>query len=571
MQGQSGLPVKILLLISLAQGFCLLVLHQSIEFKFWPHTQPQWLFCLYAMVLTGPTLSLLGMVKHKEIKFIKCIMPFTLLCGGIGGYVGYQATPMEYIRYGSLLSILVATLSIASFKVLMYAQQYMSGRAFNYSHLFEWSWRNFLTLCLSLLFALCFWGILMLWAGLFKAIKINFFYDLFTERWFYYPAVSLAHGFGIVIFRSQSKVIDAIKTLQQVLMKYLLIVLVIVSMLFLAALPVSGLAPLWESGGSFLILWMQALVLFFINAVYQDDPTQRPYNIIAHRFIYAGVILLPIYSAISFYGLSLRVEQYGWSVMRCWALLIWLLLALFSLGYFWGVARLRDNWIKLVSKINVGMGLVVLFFMLLVNTPLLDFRKITVQSQLHRLNLESKNPEELDVRYFRQELARPGYEALQALKDQYANTHPLLVAKINQLYSKAGDNNLGISQEDFFSSMAVIDGDLPHSLKEYIYKEFSENAWMISRAKGFAMLAIDANQDGSMEFLMLSENELSIDLHLYALKKDEWVKHNLNTYSRQNKIKTVLAAFKSEQVELATPEWQDLKIGENSYKIMPAK
>ena len=255
--------------------------------------------------------------------------------------------------------------------------------------------------------------------------------------------------------------------------------------------------------------------------------------------------------------------------MRCWALLIWLLLALFSLGYLWGIVRLRDNWIELVSRINVGMGLVVLFFMLLVNTPLLDFRKITVHSQLQRLDLESNNPEKLDLRYFRQALARPGYNALQELKIQHANNHPLLVAKINQLYTKVDDNDLGISQEDFFNSVTVIYGDLPNSLKDYIYKEFSKNAWMVSRAKGFAMLAIDANQDGSMEFLMLNEKEHSIDLHLYAFKKGEWVKHRVNVSARPKKIKTLLAAFKSGQVELAAPEWPDLKIGENSYQIMP--
>jgi hypothetical protein len=65
-------------------------------------------------------------------------------------------------------------MSIATFKALMYVQQFASGEKFSYSQLFRWSWRNFLTLGLAALFACSTWGVLMLWGGLFKAINIEF-------------------------------------------------------------------------------------------------------------------------------------------------------------------------------------------------------------------------------------------------------------------------------------------------------------------------------------------------------------------------------------------------------------
>jgi hypothetical protein len=127
--------------------------------------------------------------------------------------------------------------------------------------LFLWSWRNFLTLSLAVLFAGSFWLLLMLWAALFKAINIDFFSDLFEQRWFYYPAIALANGFGIIIFRKLTYIIDTITRLQQALIKFLLVLLSLVSLLFLGALPFTGLEPLWESGGSSLILWMQAFTV----------------------------------------------------------------------------------------------------------------------------------------------------------------------------------------------------------------------------------------------------------------------------------------------------------------------
>ncbi len=178
----------------------------------------------------------------------------------------------------------------------------------------------------------------MLWAALFKVIQIDFFDDLFAKQWFYYPTLSLAFAFGIIIFRNQAGVIDTITRIQQALMKFLLVILALVSVLFMLALPFTGLTPLWKTGhGSLLILCLQALMLFFLNAVYQADAESRPYPLWLHRAIYAAVALLPVYSLIACYGLMLRVEQYGWSVSRCWGLVLWAILALFSVGYLWGI------------------------------------------------------------------------------------------------------------------------------------------------------------------------------------------------------------------------------------------
>ena len=338
------LPSKLMILISLMQGLGLLYLHQAIELHYWPHGQPEWLFAFYSVMFIWPIMLLLGLDQNNGRAMVKVTLPFALLSGLLGYYIGHQVTPIEHIRFNALLFSFVLTMAIATFKALMYSQQWARGERVTYSALFLWSWRNFLTLSLALLFAGSFWLLLMLWAALFKAINIDFFNDLFEQRWFYYPAIALANGFGIIIFRKLTHIIDTITRLQQALIKFLLVLLSLVSMLFLGALPFTGLEPLWESGGSSLILWMQALILFFVNAVYQDEPDNWPYSVWLHRFIYISIAILPVYSLISFYGLSLRIDQYGWSLSRFWAYLIWFLLALFAIGYVWGIAKYRDSW-----------------------------------------------------------------------------------------------------------------------------------------------------------------------------------------------------------------------------------
>jgi len=400
MDNNEQIPHKPMVLIALIQGFCLLYLHQAIEIGFWPNNNPQWLFAFYSVALSLPLMLLLS-INHDNIpKILKYTLPFTLLSGLLGYYIGNQATPIEYISYDALLFSYALTIGLASFKALIYIQQIAANEPITYSNLFRWSWRNFLTLSLSFLFAGSFWLILLLWGALFQAINIDFFKVLFEEAWFYYPAIALANGFGIIIFRRLSHVIDTIKRLQQALMKFLLILIVLVAILFLFALPFTGLTPLWESGGSELILWMQALILFFVNAVYQDKPDQRPYSLWLHRFVYFGIALLPIYSAISFYGLSLRVDQYGWSLARCWAFLVWFLLTLFPLGYLWGIVKKHDNWTMQLSRVNVIVGLAILSIMMIINSPLLDFRKVVVNDQLVRLEKNEISIENFDISYF---------------------------------------------------------------------------------------------------------------------------------------------------------------------------
>jgi hypothetical protein len=567
----SSLPKSLMLLIALVQGLALLLLHQAIALEFWPQGRPHWLFGFYALAFVCPTMLLLSLEQGRVMQLLRWILPYGLLVTLLGFYLGWQANPLGETRLEGLLWAMVLTLGVASFKALIYIQQRVSGEAFTYSQLFRYSWRNFLTLMLSLFFALCVWGLLMLWAGLFRAIKINFFHDIFTERWFYYPALALAQGFGVIIFRQQQGVIDTITRIQQALMKFLLILLVFVSLLFLVTLPFTGLQPLWETGrGSGLILWMQALMLFFVNAVYQDEPDQRPYPLWLHRFISLGVAFLPVFSAIAFYGLSLRVGQYGWTVGRCWGFVIWGLLALFSLGYLWGLLRLRDRWLERLSWVNVRMGLVVMAIALLSASPLLDFRKISLASQLQRVEQGKIAIDELDFRYFYRQLARPGYLALERIKSEYAESRPELVLKIeasDHIYRRY--ENSAIERETFSRSLRRFDDQpLPQGLEEALHLWAKDNQWRFMDNSGLYLQPVDLNADGTDEYLLVTVGKHQTYLELFVSGEKGWQQASLHQVSYRDDPDTPLPKLlEAGAVEVVPPGWQRLKIGERIYQL----
>lgn len=561
-KNEQELPAPLMALIALVQGLALLGLHQAIELKFWPHQSPPWLFSFYAIALAGPSMLLLGISTNKLKDWFSWIVPFSLLLGLCGFYIGRQATPIQHIRLDSVLWAMIPSLILAVFKAQIYLQQKIAGGEFSYANLFRWSWRNFLTLSLALLFAGAFWGVLMLWAGLFKTIKINWFYDLFTERWFYYPAIALAVGFGIIIFRRLTQVIDTITRLQQALMKYLLIILVFVAIIFLASLLFTGLDNLWKNGGSTLVLWMQALMLFFINAVYQDDADARPYHPYLHRFIALGVVLLPIYSLISFYGLSLRIHQYGWSVERCWGMLIWAFLAIFSCGYTLGVIKHRDNWLTLLSTINVRVGIVFMLTMIMVNSPLLDFRKITVHSQLARLDSGQISLDKLELSYFRRELARPGYEALQALEAKYAATNPTFASRLKNAYSGRGAEENLESREEFFTSLISKDKTtIPTELVNALYENSQSRYNYLKDFKGRYLIKLDANGDQQPEYLFIQDNNSWQEMNLYSLENGHWKSYDIRRDESSGQINQAFyQALSDEDISLDKPQWQDIKI-----------
>ncbi|MBP24495.1 MULTISPECIES: DUF4153 domain-containing protein [unclassified Methylophaga] len=561
------LPSKLMILISLLQGLGLLYLHQAIELHYWPHGQPEWLFAFYSVMFIWPIMLLLGLDQNNGRAMVKVTLPFALVSGLLGYYVGHQVTPIEHIRFNVLLFSFVLTMVIATFKALMYSQQWARGERVTYSALFLWSWRNFLTLSLAMLFAGSFWLLLMLWAALFKAINIDFFSDLFEQRWFYYPAIALANGFAIIIFRKLTHIIDTITRLQQALIKFLLVLLSLVSLLFLGALPFTGLEPLWESGGSSLILWMQALILFFVNAVYQDEPDNWPYSVWLHRFIYICIAILPVYSVISFYGLSLRIDQYGWSLSRFWAYLIWFLLALFAIGYLWGIAKYRDRWTHQLSRTNVAIGLVVLVAMLSVNSPLLDFRKMVVADQLQRLADNKVTVEDFDLSYFRNHLARPGYEGLQTLKAQYGEAHPGLLVRINALYANGNNERPSSTRDEFIAAITLLSDNPPETLLTAIYKQETKNHWNLRQTQQYFLQALDLDKDGDQEYLWIEKKPEQTVIKLFFQQDKQWKSSYLGSFRKENNdIDQFYQALLAGEIKVAPSRWNDVIIGDQRFR-----
>ena len=517
-----------LLPIALIQGILLWVLTDRIEHELWPYQRNDSVLWLYSMLLVAPTLLLFGLVKDQQHAPINkamvasCALTGAWFIGMLGLYVGFQNMPFHYASELGLV-FFVFSMALLSFKFLMYLHYISTGKSptayialkyfrpqLDYQFLLKNAWQDILCFGLALVFTGAVWIVLALWMNLFALIEINYFTELFTSRGFAIPMTTLAFAFGVILVSSMARVITTIANLVQLVVKFLLPVVITMLIMFMLALPIKGLAVFWENGGSVFILGLQAVTLFFVNVVYKDEPWVWPYPVFMHRYVYAGLTLLPVYSAISGYGLTLRIMQYGWTVARVYAVVLMLVLALFACGYLWAIVRQRDWWPQHQSQVNVWGGLVLLACAVLLNSILLDPRKIATASQLARLDSGAVMLEDFDLSYIRFHLARPGYLALQQLKEDLvaADTAPDVVLEIESLYRRTGEAEpfAPLTAAELQAKLNVVSGEPPAPLLETIRRVINDdlidrNPWV-----QYHLLPVDLDANGPPEYLLMADN-----------------------------------------------------------------
>ena len=553
------LPRNLMVVVAFAQGLVLLLLWRAMTHEVWPSQTPALNVPLWTVAITAPTLFLLTVEAGNLKRATLFVGAFCAALALLGVYIGWQASPIGAFPTGALIATFVLTMLVACFKGAMYLQQLAARETIRYPALFTRSWRNFLVFGLSWTLTVGVALVLALWGALFAVIGIDFFQELFRRDWFLFPVLAVAFGLGVFIFRRLTRVIDGVTSLLEGLMRLLLPLTAAVVAIFLAALPFTGLAPLWETGnGTALLMALNAITLFTVNAVYQAD-RHAPYPLFVHRPLYVCVALLPVVSALSVYGLSLRVVQYGWTVERCWALTLALLFAAFSIGYTWSIVRHRDRWPAALGRVNVGMGWVVLGVMLLVNTPLLDFRKVSLASQFARVERGEIALRDFDFRYAREQLARPAWLRLEALAEEHETSDPELTALIRPLPP-------GAPGERIWESVTLRPEpfDVPEGLRT-----IAESEWYAGDRSTVVLIRIDMDGDGEAEYALLNA-EAGGDYAwgtLFRQAGEEWVRFALDA-SAPGAL-DVNAALREGTVGTVDPTLPDLQVGELVFRPEP--
>jgi len=132
-------------------------------------------------------------------------------------------------------------------------------------------WTNALLLGLSGLFMLLALGIAHLLAEMFWLVKLDFLRVALRKDWFMALLLGAAFGAALGLLRDRGAIISALQRVAMLVLRVLAPVVAAAILVFLAALPFTGLAPLWSTGGTTPIMLAGALLaLFLANAVVGD-------------------------------------------------------------------------------------------------------------------------------------------------------------------------------------------------------------------------------------------------------------------------------------------------------------
>lgn len=431
-----------LVITAVVQSALLLFLHKALAHEFWPATDPRVLYAAYTVFVGVPLFLYLGLRQWDDRANVPAAALMAVVLFWLGWHAGWVAIPYAGDQPGEQSRMIRQLVPVGLLLVFMAGFMYRSWRETG-----DWrqapgrflslSWDNALILGFLLLYLLVFCLLLVLWAALFDLIGIDFFGELFTTPEFAYPVTGLVGGLGLVIIRQRVGLISSVRHMCETLIRALLPLAAVIVLCFLVALPFTGLEPLWDTGfGTLLLILISGMILFAFNADFGGRQSLA-YPTVLDWLVRAGISALPVSLALAGWGLWLRVDQYGWTLSRYWALFIILVLAAFALAYVGNIIMAAVRRQKLaygtIEHWNAGIGIALMFTLLMVNTGVLDFRKLAAADQVDRLESGEVEARNFDATYLRFHLGNYGYRTLVQLRDQAESDNPDLARRIQQV------------------------------------------------------------------------------------------------------------------------------------------
>ena len=424
------LPARIA--VALVQAALLYSLNEAALPKTsWPATIPSLFDALLLIGIFTPLVLLVGLGKIRVLPLAIWGVIVTALVGALGWYGasrgGYIAFARSNVRMpdAQLWLALIGTIFVGH---VLFVDSILERRPMpSYPLHFDTAWKQCVQLLLAVAFALVFWSVLLLGSALFKAINIDLFEHILRDRWFQYPATTLAIAVSLHVTDVQPSLIRGARTLALTLFSWLLPLLAAIMLAFLVSLPFMSLQVLWKThfAGS-LMLTAAGLLILLINSCYQDGADEQTTSRIKRiATLVAAVELVPIV-ALAAWALVLRVEQYGWTVQRIFSGAITLVEACYAMGYAAAAIR-APVWMKRIEVVNFVTAYVLIAVTIALFSPIADPARTMVTDQMARLKSGATRPGDFDYWALKSDGAHWGRDALAQLSQTAAGPNADLI------------------------------------------------------------------------------------------------------------------------------------------------
>lgn len=404
----------------------------------------------------------------------------------------------------------VLTLSGLLFLTLPWLQSRLeAGRWGDFPSLFRLYWHNGLALLLSLLATGLSWLVLWLCASLFSLIGIDFFNTLFFDnRAFIHIFTGCIVAMTVTLCRSNPRLMLSVQHLLTLVATGLLPAVGAVMVLFMLALPGVGMEAISRQiSGAGLLNTLCLLYLLLMALVWYPGRDAPPYMPLMRRLLLGALLFAPVCALLAAWAVWLRVAQYGWTPDRLYAALITVVSLLWSVGYVISLARQRrsDGDFSRTGKVVL---MVAPLFMALVYTPILNPWRLSVHSQMARIEADKTRLDSATITMLSNSL-RWGRAALRTLQaDAAIQSNPELRRLIKEALSGRVTPGSTAGPDEFRQIPLAAPQPQPEPAfwatlaKQYVWR--ARDCLPENGVSSCMLLAQDLNGDGQPEWILFN-------------------------------------------------------------------
>ncbi len=257
----------------------------------------------------------------------------------------------------------------------------------------------------------------LLLSELFHLIGLDFLRDLMRESWFRWTLACGALGAAIGLLRERDQVLGVLQRVVRAILSVLAPVRALGLLVFVLALPFTGLEPLWSQTKSTtpILLFCVLAGVVLANAVIGNAPDEEARAPLLRYAVMALIaVLLPL-ATVAAISTGKRIGQYGYTPDRLWACVFILAATAFAVSYLAALVRGRAAWPEQLRRANVGLAIGLSLLALFLAAPILSFGAISARDQLARLESGQTPPDRFDWAAMRFDFGPAGVAALQRL------------------------------------------------------------------------------------------------------------------------------------------------------------
>jgi len=311
-----------------------------------------------------------------------------------------------------------ALLAIAIAAPLFQTMRDGGARRLPYGPVHAHAWANIILWGAAWAFVFITWLLANLLASLFQLIGIDLLHDLLGRSWFVWMLIGGTLGGAIGLLRDRDRIVGLLQRVATTILSMLAPVLAAGLVLFVLALPFTGLGRLWEQTRATTPILLACVFGAFVlaNAVIGTAPDEEPKSrALRWSAMALGATMLPL-AVVAAISTWLRVDQYGLTPERLWALVFVATALALALLYLYALVRGREGWAERVRPANIRLAIGICIVALVLATPLADFGAISTRSQVARLESGRVTPQRFDWRAMRFEFGPSGVAALERLR-----------------------------------------------------------------------------------------------------------------------------------------------------------